>query len=262
MTVSINLAFTATGNSHAVWDHTVLPTTRQWWESRLYPRPKQVHDLATPKRIGRELNPRAVNRKSNALPLSHAWAWREWRIDRKIRSDMCDMHNDSDMFVDMFVYIMLQPQSFTWSRRGSTCRRVKMDDDVTTTASPPTCYVTRATEPPPHVEFYELSRLITGLVIYPIVCVVGLAGNSLALVVFSRPAMVTSYNVLLATMAANDLVKLLNDLLYFFHVILLVADPPAANRLFVHVYPASHYIFNQVLNHGICADPLSSVLIF
>jgi len=28
--VSINLAFTATGNSHAIWDHTVLPTTRQW----------------------------------------------------------------------------------------------------------------------------------------------------------------------------------------------------------------------------------------
>ena len=58
--------------------------------------------------------------------------------------------------------------------------------------------------------------------------------------------MVTSYNVLLATMAANDLVKLLNDLLYFFHVVLLVADPAAAYCLFVHVYPASHYIFNQV----------------
>jgi len=33
-TVSINLAFTATGNSHAIWDHLVLPATRQWWESR------------------------------------------------------------------------------------------------------------------------------------------------------------------------------------------------------------------------------------
>jgi len=81
--VSINLAFTATGNSHAIWDHTVLPATRQWWESRLYPQPKQVLNLATLegckavltyvmwKWTGWELNPRPVNCKSNALPLSH-----------------------------------------------------------------------------------------------------------------------------------------------------------------------------------------------
>jgi len=62
---------------------TVLPATRQRWESRLYPQPKQVLDLATPegckaeltyvtwKQTGLELNPRPVNRKSNALPLSH-----------------------------------------------------------------------------------------------------------------------------------------------------------------------------------------------
>jgi len=40
--------FTATGNSHTTWDHTVLSATRQRWESRLYPQPKQVLDLATP----------------------------------------------------------------------------------------------------------------------------------------------------------------------------------------------------------------------
>ena len=61
----------------------MLPATRQWWESRLYPQPKQVLDLATLERCkaeltyvtwkwaGRELKPRPVNRKSNALPLSH-----------------------------------------------------------------------------------------------------------------------------------------------------------------------------------------------
>jgi len=35
------------GNSHAIWDHTVLPATRQRWESRLYPELKQVLNLAT-----------------------------------------------------------------------------------------------------------------------------------------------------------------------------------------------------------------------
>ena len=117
------------------------------------------------------------------------------------------------------------------------------DDDL---QSP--CSFTPATQPPPHAEFYQMSRLVTGLVIYPIICVVGLTGNSLALVVFSRPSMTTSYNVLLAALAANDLIKLLNDLLYFVHVVLLGTDPPSAYRLLVHVYSASHYVFNQVLN--------------
>jgi len=37
MAVSMNLAFIATVNPHAIWDHTVLPATRQRCESRLYP---------------------------------------------------------------------------------------------------------------------------------------------------------------------------------------------------------------------------------
>ena len=45
----------ATGNSHAIWDHTVLPATRKRCESRLYPQPKQVLDLATPERCKAEL---------------------------------------------------------------------------------------------------------------------------------------------------------------------------------------------------------------
>jgi len=77
-----------------------------------------------------------------------------------------------------------------------------MDDDVT--LSP--CDVMRATEPPPHVEFYEVSRLVTGLVIYPIICVVGLAGNSLALVVFSRPSM-----VLVLALVPLDLARISGD---------------------------------------------------
>jgi len=34
-------------NSRAIWDHTVLPATRQRWHSSLYPQPKLVLDLAT-----------------------------------------------------------------------------------------------------------------------------------------------------------------------------------------------------------------------
>jgi len=68
-----------------------------------------------------------------------------------------------------------------------------MGDDVTAMAPPP-CDVMRATEPPPHVEFYEMARLVTGLAIYPLVCVVGLAGNSLALVWSGETEYVTVMN--------------------------------------------------------------------
>jgi len=47
--------FTATGNSHAIWDHTVLPATRHRWESRLSPQLKQVLDLSTPEGCKAEL---------------------------------------------------------------------------------------------------------------------------------------------------------------------------------------------------------------
>jgi len=99
--VSNNLAFTATGNSHAMWDHTVLPATRQRRESRRYPQPKQVLDLATPKvckaewthvtwkQTGWKLNLRPVNRrpKSNALP-QHYHATNKW-YDRLLICHTC-----------------------------------------------------------------------------------------------------------------------------------------------------------------------------
>jgi len=71
---------TTTGNSHAIWDHTVLPDTRQRWESHLYPQPEQVLDLVTLEGCKAELtcvtdrpglNPRSVNHNSDALQLSH-----------------------------------------------------------------------------------------------------------------------------------------------------------------------------------------------
>lgn len=96
-------------------------------------------------------------------------------------------------------------------------------------------------------DFYRTTRLATGLFVYPAICLVGLTGNSMALVVLCRaPMRSTSYNVILAALAANDLIKLVNDLFYFVDVLLERVDRRAENVLFGHVYPVSHYIFNQV----------------
>lgn len=93
--------------------------------------------------------------------------------------------------------------------------------------------------------FYEEARFVTGLILYPIICTVGLVGNSISLVVLSHRKMVTSTNVFLSALAAADILKLLNDLLYFLDLVLLRVYYPAGNALFGHMYPVSHYIFNQ-----------------
>ena len=40
------------GNSHAIWDHTVLPATRQRWHSRLYPS-RKWYSIKRPRRDAR-----------------------------------------------------------------------------------------------------------------------------------------------------------------------------------------------------------------
>ena len=94
-------------------------------------------------------------------------------------------------------------------------------------------------------EFYDLAQFITGLICYPIICVIGLTGNVLTLIVLSHRKMLTSTNVFLSALAVADIIKLVNDVLYFLVSILLRTHPIAGNRMLGHMYPFSHYIFNQ-----------------
>ena len=87
--VSKKLCHTVTGNSHAIWDHTVLPATRQWWEFRLFLQPKHVLNLLTPKGCKAELT--YVTRKrtgwelnlSVASPTSYRWTTTQHRTQRQ-----------------------------------------------------------------------------------------------------------------------------------------------------------------------------------
>ena len=93
--------------------------------------------------------------------------------------------------------------------------------------------------------FYDVAQFVTGLILYPIICFVGITGNILTLVVLSRPKMATSTNVFLIALAAADLIKLLNDTLYFIVSILMRTSPIAGNEMMGYMYPFSHYIFNE-----------------
>ena len=98
-----------------------------------------------------------------------------------------------------------------------------------------------------YAEFYKLSQFVTGIVLYPIVIVIGLTGNTLTLIVLSHKKMLTSTNVFLTSLAVSDIIKLLNDALYFLVSILLRRHPLAGNRMMGYMYPFSHYIFNQAV---------------
>ena len=98
-----------------------------------------------------------------------------------------------------------------------------------------------------YADFYNSAQFITGLILYPIICFIGITGNILTLVVLSHRKMLSSTNVYLSALAVADLFKLFNDLLYFIVSILMRTHPTEANHMMGLMYPISHYIFNEAV---------------
>ncbi|KAK6183613.1 hypothetical protein SNE40_011057 [Patella caerulea] len=96
-------------------------------------------------------------------------------------------------------------------------------------------------------QFYLQARFITGVVVYPIICLIGLVGNSLSIIVMSQKQMTSSTNVYLMSLAISDCVKLISDFVYFMVILLLELDPPTGNKAYGFLYPYAHYIFNASL---------------
>ncbi|ESO96488.1 hypothetical protein LOTGIDRAFT_159904 [Lottia gigantea] len=96
-----------------------------------------------------------------------------------------------------------------------------------------------------HQEFYEVSRMITGLILYPCICFPGLLGNILTLIVLSQNNMRTSTNAFLSALAVSDGIKLINDILYFLVIVFYKTDTTIGNRAYGYLYPYAHFIFNM-----------------
>lgn len=94
-------------------------------------------------------------------------------------------------------------------------------------------------------ELYLKLRYATGVILYPIFCVFGLAGNILSLVVLSHPKMRNSTHIYLQALALSDSVKLLSDLLYFVTSVLYEVHPPAGDKSYAYLYPRAHYLFHM-----------------
>ncbi|KAJ8307207.1 hypothetical protein KUTeg_015291 [Tegillarca granosa] len=99
--------------------------------------------------------------------------------------------------------------------------------------------------PDEHQQFYQIAQFITGLIIYPIVCIIGIIGNTLALIVLSHKDMKTSTNVYLSALAVSDTIKLINDFFYFVMLVLQSNKMDGNKMVISNFYPYAHYIFQM-----------------
>jgi nociceptin receptor len=96
-----------------------------------------------------------------------------------------------------------------------------------------------------YAEFYRNAKFVTGIVLYPILCTFGITGNVLSLIVLSHKKMASSTNVFLGALSISDLIKLVNDVMYFIVVVIERYDTITGQRAMALLYPSAHYIFNM-----------------
>lgn len=92
-------------------------------------------------------------------------------------------------------------------------------------------------------ELFETIQLVFGLYLIPIVCIPGLIGNVLCIIVFITNSMqrfLTTHFLLF--LAISDTVKLSNDLLYPIVLIIQACNQQFGKKLFLSLYRYCHYI--------------------
>lgn len=97
----------------------------------------------------------------------------------------------------------------------------------------------------PYKDFYQAAQWITGLVLYPIICTFGLAGNIITIIVLRGKKIESTTSTLLIALSISDGIKLITDMFYFLVILLLHANPPTGKQAFGYLYPYAHYFFNM-----------------
>ena len=94
-------------------------------------------------------------------------------------------------------------------------------------------------------DFYDRAQFVTGLFCYPVVCLFGLTGNVLSIIVLKGQKMRTSTKTYLIAMAISDGIKLINDSFYFVVILMLNIHRRTGELWFGYMYPYAHYFFNM-----------------
>lgn len=93
-------------------------------------------------------------------------------------------------------------------------------------------------------ELFELTQQITGLYLLPFISIFGIFGNVCNVIVYTKSKKYST-NVYLIALALSDIVKLINDFIYFLVNLIKKIDSNSnlADKLFNSLYLYSHYIF-------------------
>jgi hypothetical protein len=93
-----------------------------------------------------------------------------------------------------------------------------------------------------YYEFFKIAQEITGIYIFPFICIFGIIGNVFNVIVYKNSDK-RSANLYLITLSLSDVVKLLNDFAYFLVNLISKLDISLGERIFNKIYFYSHYIF-------------------
>ena len=91
-------------------------------------------------------------------------------------------------------------------------------------------------------EVYDAAQFVTGLILYPVFCFFGLAGNCLTVVVLRSRKLGGVMSAFLAALAVSDSVKLINDLFYFLVILFKHVRPTYGDLAFNVIYPYAHLV--------------------
>lgn len=89
---------------------------------------------------------------------------------------------------------------------------------------------------------FRAVQIATGLYLLPFICVFGIIGNIINVILFSKSNK-CSINFYLIVLAISDIVKLINDSIYFIVILISEFDFILSENLFSMLYLYSHYLF-------------------
>ena len=93
-----------------------------------------------------------------------------------------------------------------------------------------------------YIALFKITQQVTGLYMMPVVSILGILGNILIVLVYSKST-VSSTNIYLITLSVSDILKLCNDFLYFVVTLINMFNSELGNYLFNSLYLYSHFVF-------------------
>ena len=93
-----------------------------------------------------------------------------------------------------------------------------------------------------HQYIFEVTQTITGLYLLPVIICIGIFGNVCNVLVFTHSKKYST-NAYLIAISLSDILKLVNDFIYFLVNLIGKLNASLAEHLFESLYLYSHYIF-------------------